>query len=147
MKPRFEPRDEEFTNLLNKANELASKVEKAKADRSSQPEYKAKEGSEQGYEFMTQSAGKDNVRNQGFSTNNHLIESKDVPNKGAISEVSKILDKPTQYPDAFDDQTAYRINEKGGDGPNLLKSAGGNIQKYQDQQIKKSIEMLSRRIN
>ncbi|MDB4345525.1 hypothetical protein OAA43_00455 [bacterium] len=146
MKPRFEPRDEDFTNLLNKANELAGKVEKAKAKRSSQPEYKAKEGSEQGYEFMTQSAGKDNVRNQGFSTNNHLIESKDVPNKGAISEVSKILDKPTQYPDALDD-TGYRINEEGGDGPDLLKSAGGNVQKYQDQQIRKSIETLSRRIN
>lgn len=145
MKPRFEPRDEEFTNLLNKANELTNKVEKAKAKRSSQPEYKAKEGSEQGYEFMTQSAGKDNVRNQGFSTNNHLIESKDVPNKGAISEVSKILDKPTQYPDALDD-TGYRINEEGGKGP-VLKSAGGNIQKYQDQQIKKSLENLSRRLN
>ena len=39
MKPRFEPRDEEFTDLLNKANELADKVEKAKADRSSQPEF------------------------------------------------------------------------------------------------------------
>ena len=74
MKPRFEPRDEEFTNLLNKANELADKVEKAKADRSSQPEYSAKEGSEHGYEFRTQSAGKDNVKNQYFSTNNHLIE-------------------------------------------------------------------------
>ena len=147
MKPRFEPRDEKFTEMLQKANELTDKVEKATAKRSSQPEYTAKEGSEQGYEFMTQSAGKDNVRNQGFSTNNHLIESEDVANKGAISEVSKVLDKPTQYPDAFDDQTAYRINEKGGDGPDLLKSAGGNVQKYQDQQIRKSIETLSRRIN
>lgn len=45
MKPRFEPRDEEFTNLLHKANELAEKLEVAKAERSSQPEYTAKEGS------------------------------------------------------------------------------------------------------
>jgi len=144
MKPRYEEQSEELTNLLKEAKDLENRLVKS---RSSQPEYSAKEGSEQGYEFMTQSAGKDNVRNQGFSTNNHLIESKDVPNKGAISEVSKILDKPTQYPDAFDDQTAYRINEKGGDGPDLLKSAGGNVQKYQDQQIRKSIETLSRRIN
>ena len=86
MKPRFEPRNEEFTNLLNKANDLAGKVEKAKAKRSSQPEYSAKEGSEQGYEFRTQSAGKDNVKNQGFSTNNHLIQAEDVQNKGAIME-------------------------------------------------------------
>ena len=146
MKPRFEPRDEKFTEMLQKANELTDKVEKATAKRSSQPEYTAKEGSEQGYEFMTQSAGKDNVRNQAFSTNNHLIESEDVANKGAISEVSKVLDKPTQYPDAMDDK-GYRINEKGGDGPDLLKSAGGNVQKYQDQQIMKSLKTLSRRIN
>jgi len=147
MKPRFEPRDEKFTEMLQKANELTDKVEKATATRSSQPEYTAKEGSEQGYEFMTQSAGKDNVRNQAFSTNNHLIESEDVANKGATSEKSNILDKPTQFPDAYDSQLKYRLNEKGGDGPDLLKSAGGNVQKYQDQQIMKSLKTLSRRIN
>lgn len=146
MKPRFEPRDEDFTNLLNKANELASKVEKAKADKSSQPEYKAKEGSEQGYEFMTQSAGKDNVRNQGFSTNNHLIEVEDVKNKGATMENSDVTTRASPYyPNAFSTTGALE-NFTGGEGP-VLKSAGGNIQKYQDQQIKKSIETLSRRIN
>ena len=146
MKPRFEPRDEKFTEMLQKANELTDKVEKATGKISSQPEYTAEEGSEQGYEFMTQHAGENNVRNQGFSTNNHLIKVEDVANKGAISEVSKVLDKPTQYPDAMDDK-GYRINEKGGDGPDLLKSAGGNVQKYQDQQIMKSLKTLSRRIN
>ena len=88
MKPRFEPRDENFVNMLQKANELADKVQKAK---SSQPEYSAKEGSEQNYEFMTQSAGKDNVRNQGFTTNNHLIKVEDVANKGATMENSNVL--------------------------------------------------------
>tara|TARA_R100000781_G_scaffold114328_1_gene84844 strand:+ start:678 stop:1124 length:447 start_codon:yes stop_codon:yes gene_type:complete len=148
MKPRFEPRDEDFTNLLSKANELAGKVEKAKAKRSSQPEYTQKEGSEQGQErFMTQSAGKDNVQSAHFTTNNSLIKVEDVKNAGATSEKSNILDKPTQFPDAFDSQLKYRLNEEGGDGPDLLKSAGGNVQKYQDQQIRKSIETLSRRIN
>jgi len=143
MKPRFEPRDEEFTNLLKKANELADKVEKAKA---SQPEYSAKEGSEQNYEFMTQSAGKDNVRNQGFTTNNHLIEVEDVQNKGAIMENSNMATRESPYyPTAFSTTGGFE-NFKGGEGP-VLKSAGGNIQKYQDQQIKKSIEELSRRIN
>jgi len=143
MKPRFEPRDEEFTNLLNKANELASKVEKAKADRSSQPEYKAKEGSEQGYEFQT---AKGKVKNQGFSTNNHLIEVEDVKNKGATMENSDVTTRASPYyPNAFSTTGALE-NFTGGEGP-VLKSAGGNIQKYQDQQIKKSIEMLSRRIN
>jgi len=147
MKPRFEPRDEDFTNLLSKANELAGKVEKAKAKRSSQPEYTQKEGSEQGQErFMTQSAGKDNVQSAHFTTNNSLIEVEDVKNAGATSEKSNILDKPTQFPDAYDNQQSYRVNEEGGAGP-VLKSAGGNVQKYQDQQIRKSIETLSRRIN
>jgi len=146
MKPRFEPRDEEFTNLLQKANELADKVEKAKSERSSQPEYSAKEGSEQGYEFRTQSAGKDNVKNQYFSTNNHLIEVEDVKNKGATMENSDVTTRASPYyPTAFSTTGALE-NFTGGEGP-VLKSAGGNIQKYQDQQIKKSIEELSRRIN
>ena len=143
MKPRFEPRSEQFTDLLNKANELADKVEKA---RSSQPEYSAKEGSEQGYEFFTQSAGKNNVRNQGYATNNHLIEVEDVKNKGAIMENSDVTTRESPYyPTAFSTTGALE-NFTGGEGP-VLKSAGGNIQKYQDQQIKKSIETLSRRIN
>ena len=146
MKPRFEPRDEEFTDLLNKANELADKVEKAKADRSSQPEYSAKEGSEHGYEFRTQSAGKDNVKNQYFSTNNHLIEVEDIKNKGATMENSDVTTRASPYyPTAFSTTGALE-NFTGGEGP-VLKSAGGNIQKFQDQQIKKSIKELSRRIN
>jgi len=144
MKPRFEPRDENFTEMLQKANELADKVEKA---RSSYPEYTQKEGSKQGQErFMTQSAGKDNVQSAAYTTNNSLIESEDVKNAGASSEKSNILDKPTQFPDAYDSQIKYRLNEKGGEGP-VLKSAGGNIQKYQDQQIRKSLGNLSRRLN
>ena len=146
MKPRFEPRDEEFTNLLHKANELAEKLEVAKAERSSQPEYTAKEGSEHGYEFFTQSAGKNNVRNQGYATNNHLIDYEEVKNKGAIMENSDVTTRESPYyPTAFSTTGALQ-NFTGGAGP-VLKSAGGNIQKYQDQQIKKSIEELSRRIN
>ena len=144
MKPRFEPRDENFTEMLQKANKLAEKVEKA---RSSYPEYTQKEGSEQGQErFMTQSAGKDNVQSAHYTTNNSLIDVKDVENKGATSEKSNILDQSTQFPDAYDSQLKYRLNEEGGEGP-VLKSAGGNLQKYQDQQIKKSIANLSRRLN
>jgi len=144
MKPRFEPRDEQFVEMLQKANELANKVEKA---RSSQPEYSQKEGSKQGQErFMIQSAGKDNVQSAHFTTNNSLIESEDVKNAGATSEKSNALDKPTQFPDAYDNQMKYRLNEKGGQGP-VLKSAGGDIQKYQDQLIRKSLGKLHSRLN
>jgi hypothetical protein len=142
MRPRYEEQSEDLAQLLKGAKDLEQRLAKSK---SSQPEYSAKEGSEQGYEFMTQSAGKDNVRNQGFSTNNHLIESEDVANKGAISEVSKVLDKPTQYPDAMDD-TGYRINEEGGKGP-VMKSLGGDVERMAVQDLKKSVDQLARRLN
>ena len=57
MKPRFVPRDEGFENLLKEAIELEERLEKAS------PDYKQKEGSKHGQtQFMTQSAGKDNVQ-------------------------------------------------------------------------------------
>ena len=78
------------------------KLEVAKAERSSQPEYTAKEGSEHGYEFFTQSAGKNNVRNQGYATNNHLIDYEEVKNKGAIMENSDVTTRESPYyPTAF----------------------------------------------
>lgn len=141
MKPRYEEQSEELTKLLKEAKDLENKLAKG-----SQPEYSAKEGSEQSYEFMTQSAGKDNVRNQGFSTNNHLIDVKDVANKGAISENSSVLDKPTQYPTAFETHTAYRINEKGGEGP-VMKSLGGDVERMAVQDLRKSVDLLARRLN
>jgi len=139
MKPRFESTSTEYKQLMKQAADLEERLEKAQQ---SQPEYSAKEGSEQNYEFMTQSAGKDNVKNQGFSTNNHLIESEDVKNKGAISEKSNVLDKNTFYPTV--DNTERLVD--GGSGP-VLKSLGGDIEKFRLQEIKKSMDNISSRLN
>ena len=75
-----------------------------------------------------------------------MIEVEDVKNKGATMENSDVTTRASPYyPTAFSTTGALE-NFTGGEGP-VLKSAGGNIQKFQDQQIKKSIEELSRRIN
>ena len=139
MKPRFESTSTEYKQLMKQAADLEERLEKAQQ---SQPEYKSKEGSEQNYEFMTHEAGKPNVRNQGFSTNNHLIESEDVKNKGSISEKSNVLDKNTFYPTV--DNTERLVD--GGSGP-VLKSLGGDIEKFRLQEIRKSMDNISSRLN
>ncbi len=137
MKPRFEPRDEDFDTLLHKAKEVEDRI----AKRSSQPEYTAKEGSTHGHQsFMTQSAGKDNVRSAGFSTNNHLIESEDVKNKGATSENSNVLDSSWSIND---------IDRAGGSDEQpaaLTKTLGTDGEQLKLDTIAKSVERLSRHI-
>ena len=140
MKPRFENTSTEYKQLMKQAADLEERIEKAQQ---SQPEYKSKEGSEQSYEFKTQSAGKDNVKNQGFSTNNHLIQSEDVKNKGAISEKSNVLDKNPFYPTT---DSTDRLVDVGGEGP-VMKSLGGDIEKFRLQEIRKSMDNISSRIN
>lgn len=143
MRPRFEPETPQLEIMLKEAKALEDRI--AKVDEGSQPKYTGqKEGSTQGSARFEIQPSK--VPNAFYNTNNTIPEVEDVKNAGATSEKSNILDKPTQYPDAISD-AKYRLNEKGGDGPDLLKSAGGNVQKYQDQQIMKSLKNLSRRIN
>tara|TARA_R100000234_G_C4988189_1_gene174282 strand:+ start:257 stop:697 length:441 start_codon:yes stop_codon:yes gene_type:complete len=143
MKPRFEPRDEEFDTLLSKAKEVEDRI----AKRSSQPEYTDKQGSTQGYQsFMTQSAGKDNVRSAGYSTNNHLIESEDVANKGAISEKVDVFGAyNTHYPT---NESTLGSHEIGSDEQPaaLTKMLGTNGDQLTLDTIAKSVERLSRHI-
>ena len=90
--------------------------------------------------------GVETVKPGYYWTNQMPIEVEDVKNKGATMENSDVTTRASPYyPTAFSTTGALE-NFTGGEGP-VLKSAGGNIQKYQDQQIKKSIEELSRRIN
>ena len=73
------------------------------------------------------------VPNVFFNTNNVPIEVEDVANKGATSENTNILDKPTQFPTAISDLD-YRLNDTGGAGPTMPD-------------LKKSVDRLSSRLN
>ena len=126
MKPRYESRSSEVDKLLKEAKELEKRLEK------SQPGYDSqKEGSMEGPSRFETQPGK--VPNVFFNTNNVPIEVEDVPNKGATSENTNILDKPTQFPTAISDLD-YRLNDTGGDGPTMTD-------------LKKSVDRLSSRLN
>ena len=89
---------------------------------------------------MTQSAGKDNVRSAGFSTNNHLIDVEDVANKGATSENSNVLNN---------DWSINDINREGGsdtNNPALTKTLGTCGEQQKLDTIAKSVERLSRHV-
>ena len=126
MKPRYESRSSEVDKLLKEAKELEKRLEK------SQPGYDSqKEGSMEGPSRFETQPGK--VPNVFFNTNNVPIEVEDVANKGATSENTNILDKPTQFPTAISDLD-YRLNDTGGDGPTMTD-------------LKKSVDRLSSRLN
>ena len=139
MKPRFEPRDEQFQTVLKEANELAERLEK------SQPEYTQKEGSEIGpSHFVTETGGQ--TQSAHYWTNNIVPESTDVANKGAISETSNILDNPgAHYPTSESTLGSHQI---GGDEQpqSLTKHLGTDGTQLKLSGIKSSIEELSRRI-
>ena len=110
MKPRFEPETSKLEIMLKEAKTLEERIEKA--EQSSEPNYSSqKEGSKVGHARFETAVGK--VPHAQYNTNNVIPESVDKKNTGAISENSKVLDKPTQYPTAFEHHTDYRINEKG----------------------------------
>ena len=137
MKPRFEPRDEKFDALLKKTKEVASRINK----RSSQPEYKTTEGSKVGPSmFTSQTGGNTPIRSAHYSTNNSLIESEDVKNKGAISEKSNVLDTATSIND---------INREFGvvePVTSVKKTLGTDGRQLQLDTIAKSIDRLSRHV-
>tara|TARA_Y100000004_G_C8903118_1_gene407407 strand:+ start:776 stop:1168 length:393 start_codon:yes stop_codon:yes gene_type:complete len=129
MRPRFEQGNGKAQELLKAALDLEARIAKKEG---SQPDYSGqKEGSTEGsYRFETQPG---QVPNAFYNTNNVPTEVEDVKNEGASSEKSNVLDKPTQFPDAYKDQTKYRINESGGDGPTMTD-------------VKKSVDRLSSRL-
>jgi hypothetical protein len=140
MKPRFEPRDEKFDNLLKEAKELEARLTKGT------PDYTQKEGSQVGQErFMTQSAGKDNVQSAHYNTNNVVPEVEDVTNEGATSEASKVLDNNPHFPTAMSTLDAH-VNEAGGKGPVMKTALGGDVEKYLLQGLNESVGNLSRRL-
>ena len=128
MKPRFESQDPELEIMLKEAKALEERI----AKQASQPEYTGQEeGSTQGSARFEIQPSK--VPNAFYNTNNTIPEVEVIKNAGATSEKSKILDKPTQYPDAMSDNK-YRLNNKGGDGPTMTD-------------LKKSVDRLSSRLN
>jgi hypothetical protein len=129
MRPRFEQGNGKAQELLKAALDLEARIAKKEG---SQPDYSGqKEGSMEGTSRFETQPGK--VPNVFYNTNNVPTEVEDVKNEGASSEKSNVLDKPTQFPDAYKDQTKYRINESGGDGPTMTD-------------VKKSVDRLSSRL-
>jgi hypothetical protein len=140
MKPRFVPRDSKFDGLLKEAIELEERLEKAS------PDFQQKEGSKHGQtQFMTQSAGKNNVQSHGYMTNNVVPEFEEVKNKGATKENSKILDSfKNHYPNT---ESTTASHEGGSDEkPAALKKMGTSGEQWRLDTITKSIHNLSRRL-
>ena len=135
MKPRYEPKSSRADELLKEAKDLEERLMK------SQPEFNSqKEGSMQGASrFEIQPSG---VPNAYFNTNNVVPESEDVKNKGSISETSNVLNENTYYPTAF---STDRLID-GGKGP-IMKSLGGSAENMAVQDLMKSVEQLSSRLN
>ena len=101
MKPRYETASPEVYDMLNKANALEEKLdslEKAKmcscgsgipqaecCPDMKKANYQTTFSTEPGgVEFHSETGGQ--TRNAGYSTNQHLLDSTDVANKGATSE-------------------------------------------------------------
>lgn len=129
MRPRFEPASDKASALLKAALDLENRIAKKEG---SMPDYSGQEeGSTVGHARFETQPGK--VPNVFYNTNNALTQVEDVANKGATSENSNVLDKPTQFPDAYENQMGYRLNDAGGDGPTMTD-------------LKKSIDRLSSRL-
>lgn len=141
MKPRFEPRNDKFFDILEKTQELEQRVEKAQPGFDSQ-----KEGSKQGpSHFVTETGGQ--VKTAHYNTNGTTIESEDVKNEGAKSEKSNVLDSPSgHYPTS---ESTLSSHEGGDDKrpPALTKKLGTDGEQLAMDTIAKSIDTLSRRLN
>ena len=110
------------------------------------PDYKQKEGSKHGQtQFMTQSAGKDNVQSTGYMTNTVVPESEDVKNTGAKKENSKVLDS---FKNHFPNTQSTTASHEGGsdEKPAALKKMGTSGEQWRLDTIAKSINNLSRRL-
>ena len=87
MRPIPSPNSKEAKNLLDKAQRLLKKADKLEksADAGSQPNFQVSfDTKPQNVMFTAESGGQ--TRNAHYSTNQHLLNSEDVANKGATSE-------------------------------------------------------------
>ena len=86
MKPIPSPASHEAISQLERAQRLLKKAEKIeKSEMGTQPGYDIKfDTKPQNIMFAAESGGQ--TRNAHYSTNQHLIDSEDVANKGATSE-------------------------------------------------------------
>ena len=79
VKPRYEEASSEAYNLLKRAKELEDRIEKAA------PNFAVTFNTDpQDVMLVSESGG--HTRNAHYTTNQHLLESTDVANKGATSE-------------------------------------------------------------
>lgn len=140
MRPRFEPRDNKFFDILEKTHKLEQRIEKAS------PNYTQKEGSTQGpSHFVTETGGQ--VQTAHYNTNHVVPEWEDIKNKGATSEKSNVLDSPSgHYPTS---ESTLASHEGGSDerAPALTKKLGTDGEQLAMDTIAKSIDNLSRRLN
>ena len=140
MKPRFEPRDPEFDQLLKEAIELEQRLLKEQG-----VVYDQKEGTDIGHvQFHVQVGGETGVQNQYFSTNQRLISVEDIANKGAISENSDVLDKNPHYPTAISTLNARFLD---GGSQKVQKSlVGADEHKFAVRELRKAVQKLRSRL-
>lgn len=140
MKPRFEPRDPEFDQLLKEAIELEQRLLKEQG-----VEFAQKEGTDLGdVQFHVQVGGETGVQNQYYSTNQRTISVEDIANKGAISEKSNVLDKNPHYPTALSTLDAHFLD---GGSQKVQKSlVGADEHKFAVSELRKAVQKLRSRL-
>ena len=132
MRPIESPMSKEALDLLQKAQKLLDRVEKAEYKaagkvcpcgsgkpqaeccpdfKKAQPEYETTFNTEpHGNMFVSETAGQ--TRNAYYNTNQHLLDSKDVPNKGTTSQSFSL------------ESLSGKLNPHAGSGVERLTSGG-----------------------
>jgi len=107
MKPRKEEVSKEAIDLLKKAKKIDKRID---AIEKSQPGYSVAFQTSP-HEISLQSESGGLTRNAHYNTNNHLLESEDVKNKGATSKSVNIDTMP--------------MNERGNNEGRLIEGGPG----------------------
>lgn len=142
-KPRFEPRAPEVDRLLQKAAELEERIQKAGWEGT------PTEGSMQGPSHLEIETGGRIAHRPQYWTNQQLIQTEDVKNKGASSEFSNALDRAgDHYPTS---QSTLGSHEGGSDESPvaLVKSdslLGVDGEQTRITDLSKKVEELARRL-
>lgn len=111
MKPRPSEASNEAKEMLRKMLELEQRLEKA------EPNYNVTFTTEpHGVGFVAESGGQ--TRNAYYNTNQHLLDSTDVANKGASNE-NVNLDTLSSKMNTHDNPLAGRLDDSGEKGSSL----------------------------
>jgi hypothetical protein len=138
MKPRWSLPDETFETLLKDAQDLEERLEKSSPDFGGQ-----KEGSKVGpSHFETEVGGGTSVRNSHYNTNGVPIEIEDVKAKKPKKENVNLDIHNPQLPSTL----SAHLTEGKGAPLKKAEEIGGNLFRYKEQEIRKSLDKLSRRL-